>query len=136
MRRRRSSRSESGFALIAALVLLVLLSSIGAVMIRLSAIEQAGASLAILGARADQAARSGVEWAVHRAARTGSCPSATLELDEGVLTGFRVIVTCTASTHREGSQEITSLSIRSQASFGPAGGADRVFREIQAAVVP
>ena len=129
------ARATRGFALIAALILLVVLSGIGSVMLRLSGLEQAGSSIAILGARANWAAQSGIEWAIHQAVSTGSCSSATLALNEGVLSGFQVVVTCTSSAHQEGGEEYTSLSIRSEASFGPIGSRDHVFREVQATLV-
>ena len=127
-----STRHDRGFALVAALIVLVLLSSIGAAMLRLTAVERAAATGAILGARANWAAQSGVEWASHQASSAGSCGSGTLVLTEGALAGFQVVVSCTETTHREGGQTVRSLSIRSEARFGTYGTPDFVFREIQA----
>ncbi|MAG30586.1 MAG: hypothetical protein CL908_06785 [Deltaproteobacteria bacterium] len=118
-------------------MLLVVLGTTGAVMLRMSGTQQAGSTVALLGARGNLAARSGVDWALHQAQATGSCPAAatTLNLNEGSLSGFVVTVRCTASAHREGSQERMSLSIHSEASFGSLGARDYVFREVQATLV-
>ncbi len=134
-RTHRITPRRGGFALVAALVLLVVLATVGAAMMRLTGVEQDGSSQAILGSRAGWAARSGVEWALHRARTTGSCPSATLDLDEAALSGFRVVVSCSSSIHSEGGQERTSLAIRSQASFGAPGEAHFVFRELSVSIV-
>ncbi len=106
-------------------------------MIRLTGVQQAGSTVAVLGLRADWAARSGLEWAIHEAARLGGCPAATttLGLSEGGLSGFEVVVHCTESAHAEGSAERAVLVIRSGASFGAIGSRDYVFREIQASLV-
>ena len=49
---RPDATRRSGFALIAALAILVLLATIGSMMLRLTGIQQAGSSIAILGTRA------------------------------------------------------------------------------------
>ena len=135
--RRRKNRSTGGFALIAALALLVVLGSTGAVMLRLSSQQQAGATATIMGARAQWAAQSGIEWALHRAVALNTCPAATtvLNLTEGVLNGFTVTVRCTSSQHVEGSDERVSLSIRAEASWGTFGARDYTYREVRAAAV-
>lgn len=136
-RRRTHAVRRRGFALIAALALLVVLGSAGAMMLRMTSIQQAGGTTTILGARAEWAARSGVDWAIHRAVALGDCPSptSTLNLAEGVLVGFRVVVRCTATRHFEGSDVRTSLRITSEAAFGVLGSRDFVYREIQASAV-
>lgn len=126
-----------GFALVAALAVLVLLASIGSMMLRLTGIQQAGSSTAILGSRAHFAARSGIEWALRSAVAAGTCPAAstTLSLAEGALSGFSVVVTCSASTHVEGTRTRTHLALRARAEFGATGARDHVVREVGAAIV-
>ncbi|HEB89415.1 MAG TPA: hypothetical protein ENI85_07580 [Deltaproteobacteria bacterium] len=136
LRARRPGRT-TGFALVAALVLLVVLSSAGAAMVRMTGTQQAGSSIAILGTRAHWAARSGIDWALHEASENGACPAptTTLDLGEGVLAGFEVTVSCSLTEHYEGSNLRKSLVIRSEARFGAPGDRDHVYREIQAAIV-
>ncbi len=133
---RRRTRN-AGFALVAALVLLVILSSAGAAMVRMTGTQQAASSLAILGTRAHWAARSGIDWALHEASVSGDCPAPTtvLNLGEGVLAGFEVTVFCSLTEHYEGNALRKSLVIRSEARFGALDSRDHVYREIQAAIV-
>jgi len=137
MRLEADPMRRRGFALVAALVVLVLLGSMGALMVRVTGVEQVGTSLSLLGVRADLAARSGLEWAVHRVVIDGDCPAptTTLPLGEGALTGFRVVVACAATTHVEGTVERRSLEVRAEASFGSPGTLESVYREIHVALV-
>ncbi len=130
-------RRAGGFALIAAIGLLVVLGATGALMLRLAAAERASGSLAILGARGRWAARSGAEWVLHRTSSTGDCPATqtTLDLTEGALSGFRVVVRCRSTSHFEGDEERRSLQIRSEASSGALGSAEYVYREIELSVL-
>ena len=106
-------------------------------MLRMTGVQQAGTTAAILGARAHWAARSGIEWALHEAVIVGGCPAAstTIALNGGVLDGFQVVVACTATAHQEGAETRTSLSIRSEAAFGALGSLNHVYREVQASIV-
>lgn len=128
---------RSGFALIAALAVLVLLATIGSMMLRLTGTQQAGSSIAILGTRAQFAARSGIDWGIHEAIAAGGCPAATtsLVLSEGALSGFHVEVHCTASTHVEGSRTLTNVVLRAHAEFAAPGTRDHVVREVGASLV-
>lgn len=127
-------RREIGFATVAALIVLVLLGSIGSAMLRLSSAQQASSSAAVLAARAGWAAQTGIEWAIAEADAAGSCPSGTLTLTESALSGFSVDVSCAESRHWEGSEVIRNLRVTSQARFGTMGTADYVFREIEAMI--
>lgn len=134
---RSQRKSASGFALIAALAVLVVLGATGGAMLRLSSVQQTGSTTAILGTRANWAARSGIDWAIHRAVSTGDCPAAstTLSLTEGALSGFTVQVTCASTPHREGNETRVSLLIQSQAQFGVVGSRNYVFRDVRASIV-
>ena len=143
--RRESGRAQGGprrdrrggFALIAALAVLVLLASIGSMMLRLTGVQQARSSTTILGVRAHLAARSGIEWGLHRAIAAGTCPAARAELAlaEGALEGFRVVVTCSATTHVEGTRTRIHVALRSRAEFADANAREHVVREVGAAAV-
>ncbi len=140
--RRRSGRSprarrRGGFALVAALAVLVLLASIGSMMLRLTGVQQARSSMSILGARAHLAARSGIEWGLHRAVGVGGCPAAStaLVLDEGALAGFRVEITCSATRHVEGTRTRTHVVLRARAEFADPDAREHVVREVAASAV-
>jgi MSHA biogenesis protein MshP len=116
---------------------LVLLASIGSMMLRLTGVQQARSSIAILGVRAHLAARSGIEWGLHRAIAGGGCPAASTELvlAEGALEGFRVVVTCSATTHVEGTRTRTHVALRARAEFADADAREHVVREVGASAV-
>ena len=67
MRRRLPA---SGFALVAAIFLLVVLAALGAFIVSISTSQQMGSALDVQGERAYQAARSGIEWGVYQVQAT------------------------------------------------------------------
>lgn len=116
-RRPAPRRAQAGFAYIAAVVLLVVLAGLALAALRLSGAEQATVSQAVIGARAGQAARGGLEWAFYQLRGTTGTASAggsavtacnavngkTLA-DFAAATGFKVTLTCTLNTYVEGQQ--------------------------------
>jgi MSHA biogenesis protein MshP len=107
-------RRQSGFAYIAAIVFLVVLAGFALAALRLSTTSQATVNQQVMAARANQAARGGIEWALYRlkgATSTAGCftsPATPGTVDGTTLadffaaTGFRVTLTCTARTYNEG----------------------------------
>ena len=55
-------RRQYGFSLPAAIFLLVVLALMGAVIVTVTGLQQSSQQLDVLGARAYQAARAGIEW--------------------------------------------------------------------------
>lgn len=95
---------QHGIGVVVALLVLVVLSSLAAAMIRLNWGQQMGSAQDILGARASLAASSGVEWGLYQALRSGGACAATQTLDLRTDTGFWVTVTCTSSAFIEGGE--------------------------------
>lgn len=92
---------QRGFAYVAAVVLLVVVAGVCAMLLRLSGTQQATVDASLLGARAGLAARAGIEWGFYQL-RNGNC-AATKTLDDfSAGSGFRVVVSCSASTFNEG----------------------------------
>ena len=97
---------QSGFALIPALFLIVVLGVLAVVAIRVGTGQQQTVTMSLLQARALSAAQTGIEWGAYEAlggncAATSTCScaaSTTLTLTEAALKGFSVIVTCAAVT--------------------------------------
>jgi MSHA biogenesis protein MshP len=89
---------------IAAIVVLVLLSSLAAAVVRLSWVQQTSVAQDIEATRADQAAQAGIQWALYQALRgtwaSGCGAASTLDLRSD--TGFRVTVSCSATEYFEG----------------------------------
>ena len=134
------AQRQRGFSLVSAIFLLVVLTTAGAYMVRISGVQRTTTSFALLGPKAYHAARSGVEWAIHAAINVpGSCPvgsttTTPFSLTEGGLAGFSVSVTCTSAVHTEASASETVFDISSTAEFGSFGDRDYVSRRLQARV--
>ncbi len=127
------SGRQRGFALVAAIFLVVVLSSLGIYIVRISNVQHQTVNVALLGARALQAARAGVEWGAFRALDAGSCvASTTLNLTEGGLDGFDVDVACTSTSHTETGNTYNLYVLDVEARAGVYGMPDYVSRRIQA----
>jgi MSHA biogenesis protein MshP len=122
---------QRGFALVAAIFLIVVLSSLGAYMVRISGMQHQTVNVALLGARAFHAARTGIEWGVYQAL-DGNCTTQTLNLTEGGLDGFVVDVTCGSTSHTETGDTYNIFVIDVEARAGTYGTPDYVSRRIQA----
>lgn len=92
---------QSGFAYIAAVVLLVVVAGVCVALLRMTGTQQATVDSALLGARASLAARGGIEWGFYQL-RNGNCEAERTLADFAGDTGFQVTVRCTARTFNEG----------------------------------
>ncbi len=128
-------RRQRGFALVVAIFLLVVLASLGVYIVKISGVQHATVNIALLGARAFEAARTGIEWGAFRALDSGACPApTTLNLTEGALNGFDVDVTCTTTAHTEEGNAYDLYMIDVEARAGTYGTPDYVSRRMQASV--
>ena len=125
---------QRGFALVAAIFLLVVLASLGVYIVRVSGVQQQTVNVALLGARAFEAAVSGMEWGAFQALDCGTCTTTTLNLTEGGLAGFDVDVTCSSSAHTESGNVYNLYLIDVEARNGVYGTPDYVSRRMQARV--
>ena len=116
-------RQQSGFALIPALFLIVVLGALAAVAIRVGTGQQQAVTMSLQQARALSAAQTGIEWGAWQALKGGSCvASTTLTLTEAALNGFSVIVTCAAVTFSTGAATLNkSYVLNSAATSGLYG---------------
>jgi MSHA biogenesis protein MshP len=131
----RQAGHTEGFSLVAVLFLIVVVAALGAFAVRIGAGQQQTVNLALLGARALSAANSGIEFGAYQALSTDSCASSntTLNLSGAGLAGFAVAVTCTLTTHVDGSASGTNVyRIGSISTFGTYGQPDYVSREVYA----
>ncbi|MDO8705839.1 MAG: hypothetical protein Q7J84_12925 [Sulfuricaulis sp.] len=137
MRRRLSDSSnhERGFALVAAVFIVVVLALLGIMMVTIGGMQRSTVSAAVQGARAYHAARSGIEWGAFRAVVASSCvASTTIPLSVAGLNGFTITVGCTSTPHRERGNDYNVYVITSTATSGTFGDADYVSRRIQVTV--
>ena len=94
------AKHQRGLGVIAAIIVVVMLATLGAAVMRLTFTQQFDSAQDINGARAMQAANAGAEWGMYQAiASAGTwhgCTSTTQTLDLRASMGFWVTVTCTS----------------------------------------
>lgn len=132
---------QKGFSLISAIFLLVVLAFLGAAMVTFSTNQHMSSAMDVMGTRAYQAARAGVEWGAYQVLRSGGAcagvlPPATFA--GTTLNGFTVTVACTTSVASEVSAAtgiVTVYDLTSTATQGAGPGApDYVERRIQVSI--
>ena len=105
MNHRLRSRSyapgrQAGVGLVTAIFILVVLAGLAVAIVSMSSAQQAASSLDVLGARAYQGARAGVEWALFQQRINNSClpgPTTFALPANTSLSSFTVSVTCNAN---------------------------------------
>lgn len=124
---RKHSR-QRGVSLVAAIFLVVVLAFLAVAIVTVTTTQQAAFGLDVQGTRAYQAARSGVEWGLHRQLRSGAlCPAASGASSTSsfampantTLSPYTVTVTCTTTLLGA----IKRYRMRSVACNQPAAGA-------------
>jgi MSHA biogenesis protein MshP len=116
-----------GFAIVAAIFLLVVLSALGGFMLVISGSQQIASAQDVQGTRAYFAAKAGIQWAATQINSTSACAAATLSLD-----GFSIAVTCTSHAYTEGANSRTIYWVQSTAttvgnSVGSVGYVERTL---------
>ena len=109
-----------GFSLITSIFLLVVVGLLMGYMVNLRVLQQSTVVMAIQGARAMQAARAGLEYAMFQAL-SGGCVSVGSPLDLSAVSsfsGFTVTLTCTESEHEEGLGPFNVYTLTSVAEKG------------------
>ena len=109
-------------------------ASLGVYIVRVNGVQQQTVNIALLGARAFEAAVAGMEWGAFRVLDSGACTTTTLNLTEGGLAGFDVDVTCSSSAHTESGNVYNLYLIDVEARNGVYGTPDYVSRRMQARV--
>jgi MSHA biogenesis protein MshP len=116
--------NQKGFTLVQAIFILVVLGLLGAVMVRLIGVQSSTTTFALQGARAYQAARSGLEWGAAQASVGNNCT------DTMAIGAFSVNVTCTLQQFTEGSiGPYDVYQISATATFSNYGSPDFVSRQ-------
>ena len=87
---------QAGVGIVTAIFLLVVLAGLGVAMVSIYTAQQASANVDLLGARAYQAARAGLEWGIFRSRRNDTCDlKSSFKMPVGTsLSNFRVVVSC------------------------------------------
>jgi MSHA biogenesis protein MshP len=130
-----TSRFDRGFSLISAIFLLVVIAALGTFAVTLSTTQQQSAALDVLGSRAYQAARAGIEWGAYQALQNNSCTSTTtLAPMPNTLAAFSVTVDCTSSAASEASATVTMYQLVSTAKQGTAATPNYVERQMSVTI--
>lgn len=129
-------RPERGFALVAALFLMVVIALVVATMSRLAVNQSADGNLALQQARAYQAARAGLEWGINRVRATGSCASGNVSMAGGNLSDFNVSLSCSQRDYTDEAGAAFSLfRLEATAANGsPGSQVDYAWRRLTATV--
>jgi MSHA biogenesis protein MshP len=145
---KRRTFNQRGFAMIAAIFLLVVLAGLGVGMANFSLMQHTSSAMDVQGARAYQAARAGIEWGLYQSLilTPSVCPAGPISFVPATaptLAGFTVTVTCVTTTNVNTAPPVTVMQLTSIACNQPdgsgnctgAGGTieDYVQRVVQAA---
>jgi MSHA biogenesis protein MshP len=148
------SAGQRGFALVSAIFLLVVLAALGVAIVSFSTAQQTSSALDVMGARAYQAARAGIEWALYQrlnpqVSNPGVSPaycniaapptSSSFAMPIGTtLSPFTVTVLCSVYQNTGTPTPIVIRTITATACNQPAAGAcpgvsarDYVQRQVQ-----
>ena len=126
---------QSGFTLVTALFLLIVVSLLSVYLINFRNVQQSTVVFGQQGARAMQAAHTGIEWGIYESVVNGNCALNTLFTASGTaLSAYNISVDCSSSTHTEGTVLITTYRLTSEAQTGTYGTLDYVYRSMQATV--
>jgi MSHA biogenesis protein MshP len=129
----------SGFSLISAIFLLVVIAALGTFAVTLSTTQNQSQTIDVLGARAYQAALAGVEWAafnvnqqpVNAAAPWAGCAAAQAVTVGGSLAIFSpVSVSCSATSAVEGVDTVWIYSVSSVAHTSGVAGSSTYVEQI------
>ncbi len=133
---KKTSGTQRGFSLVAAIFIIVILALLGSTMVFLGVLQRETVSTAALGARAYHAARSGLEGAlflaVSASAGTPTCASNTYNVSTVPgLIDFTVFATCSSTVHREHATDYYVFAITSSATYGTYGNPAYVERVLR-----
>jgi MSHA biogenesis protein MshP len=131
-----SRRRASGFTLITAIFLLVVVAGLVVYVTNIGVAQQTTVVYGLQGARAIQAARSGIEWGIYQSTVNGVCAGSTT-INNAAFAGFSVELLCTSTTHTEGAAPagtIVTYRLIAIATSGAYGSLDYVQRRLLATV--
>ena len=130
-------RKQNGFGIVMAMFILVVLGLLGVYMVRFAGVQTATSTYSLQGARAYQAAKAGLGWAVAKInAPGGTCVGVDAQtVTFPNLTGFSVALACTSTSYPEGSSTPVVFQLNATSEFGAYGSADYVHRRMEMSIV-
>lgn len=137
---------QRGFSLVSAIFLLVVIAALGTFAVTLSTTQQQSAALDVLGSRAYQAARAGIEGGAYQvlpasavsgfaiSCRAGAAPNQQIAALPNTLAGFTVNVQCGAASAVEGTNTVWVYNLTSTATQGTVATPDYVERVVSVTI--
>ena len=90
----KNPQRQAGVSIVTAIFLLVVLSALGAAIVTLSANQHASSAMDLMGSRAYEAARSGLEYGLYRDQIDTQCGTSSFRLAPATMAPFTVTVQC------------------------------------------
>jgi MSHA biogenesis protein MshP len=112
---------QQGFSIITAIFLLVVLSFLGIAMVSFSTSQHQSSAMDVMGSRAYQAARAGIEWQAFYVVNSASNAAASVPecgANSLTLSPFTVTVNCAAASHVEGVSTVWIYDVSAVAAAG------------------
>ena len=127
---------QRGFSLVSAIFLLVVIAALGTFAVTLSTTQQQSVALDVLGSRAYQASRAGIEWGAYQVLQNGGCPATpqVLAALPGTLANFTVTVQCSSTAASEAGTAITIYQLTSTATQGTPATPNYVERQMSVTI--
>ncbi len=133
-----SAKPQQGFSLVSAIFLLVVIAALGAFSVTLSTGQHQGLAMDVMGGRAYQAARAGVEWGAYQVIRNPAGISCALggasnpvPAGAGTLAGFTVDASCWSyAPVSEAANTVTMYRLQATATQGSTGTQGYVERQM------
>ncbi|MFO7765740.1 MAG: hypothetical protein R6V33_04850 [Pelovirga sp.] len=123
--------NQKGFTLVQAVFIIVVLALLGAAMVQLIRVQTSTGVMALQGARAYHAARSGLEWGAARILEDGVVCADIKDKEINIEEFVVKISSCEEPDIKEGAQEYNVYTIKSQATFGEYGSTNYILRKVQ-----
>lgn len=130
-------RKQRGFSLVMAIFILVVLGLLGGYMVKLSGVQRSTSVFVLQGARAYQAAKAGVGWAMARISAGGSCADITTQspLSFTDIYGFSVSLTCLSSAPlAEGGNNYVVYKVTALSEYGAYNSGDYISRKVEVSI--
>jgi len=144
MRRFTPEPRQSGFSLISAIFLIVVVALLGVFMVTIGSVQQTTATFSLLSSRASFAADSGMQWAMRRIAQDAAvglnCTAApatgsvNFTIGNGAVSGYTVVVGCSVQNFTENPDNYNVYNVTSRASRGTLGSPDFHSRTLRASI--
>jgi len=129
---------QRGFALVSAIFLLVVIAALGLFAVTVSTTQQQGSAMDVLGSRAYQSAKAGIEWSIYQITKGGATCATLVQptMPAGTqLSVFAVAVVCSSTgPYTDGAATFSVYQLTSTATTGVVGSSGYFERQLQVTI--